>query len=168
MRRSARPRCGWPVSAAPVFVAWMAAWTVACVHAQEAEEPTVLALATPAPDQPGPVAAQPRLSLSLTPPIGRPVGSGFDVGLRWRQQVGGEHMVDITAWRRVEGAQDAMSLIRQRDPVFGARVEMQLKPIRRSGFTVDQRFIGLQLDNGARISLRRKNGAPTLYFRQQF
>jgi hypothetical protein len=65
---------------------------------------------------------------------------------------------------------DALSLIQQRDPVFGARVEFQLTTS-NSRFVSDlreMRFIGLQLDSGAKLGIRRMNGNPTIYYRATF
>jgi hypothetical protein len=111
-----------------------------------------------------------RLGVSVTPALGFTAltAPGQDIGLQWRQPVLNDHRIDITAWRRVhDEPTDALSLIRQRDPTFGARMEFKVGGKRR-GFMADYRFLGLQLDNGARIGLRRKNGNPTLYYRASF
>lgn len=114
--------------------------------------------------------AQP-FSLSVTAPV---AGTSWasrnnpnaDVGMRWRAPLASQQ-VDVIAWRRMGPPTDALSLIEQRDPTFGARVEYQMaKP--RNGLAADLRFIGMQLDNGARIGVRRANGNPTLYYRHQF
>ena len=57
-------------------------------------------------------------------------------------------------------------MIQDREPMFGARVEMRITA--RRSFATELKAIGLQLDNGAKIMLRRKDGNPTLYYRQQF
>ena len=57
-------------------------------------------------------------------------------------------------------------MIQDREPTFGARVEMRITS--RRSFATELKAIGLQLDNGAKIMLRRKDGNPTLYYRQQF
>lgn len=114
---------------------------------------------------------QPRLSLTLGTPMVLPgMGAGpqaLDLGVQWRQPVIQDRHVDITAWRRITPQPDALTLIRQREPVYGARVEFNLKAKKR-GLVADRRFIGLQLDSGARITIRRKNGNPVLYYRAQF
>ena len=107
----------------------------------------------------------PRLALTLTPPVGAPGVEGRELGLRWRQALDGHHAVDITAWQRTP-QRDALSLIRERDPSYGARVELRIAPA-RSRFIADYRFLGLQLDNGGRISLRRKDGRAAITYRQQ-
>ena len=114
--------------------------------------------------------SRPSLSLALVPPLPSSIGpyAGNDIGVQWRSS--GAYPVDITAWRRLPGpnpAPDALSLVQNRQPLYGARVEMKL-PAARSGFVTDLKAIGLQLDNGAKIMLRRKDGNPTLYYRQQF
>jgi hypothetical protein len=75
--------------------------------------------------------------------------------------------VDITAWRRVTPMPDALALVQQQDPVYGARVEMKLKSTSAKTFFADK-FIGLQLDSGARIGIKKSNGNPTIYYRNQF
>ncbi|HYF20002.1 MAG TPA: hypothetical protein VEA40_19200 [Ramlibacter sp.] len=141
----------------------------------EPAEPVLLALAPSADFRTGPVEQElprrpaARLSLTATTPLhtfGAPP-TGLDVGLQWRQPLANNQAVDITAWRRVNQQPDAMSLIEQREPLYGARVEMKIAP-RRSGFTTDYKFIGLQLESGAKIGLRRKDGRPTVYYRAQF
>lgn len=127
----------------------------------------------------------PRIDLSLTPRnshgLGAVVGvSGFnssalplglqpqrpsvDVGLRWSQK-----QVDVTAWRRMTGPDDAYSLIQMQQPVYGARVEMNLGGGKKKGpFALDRGLIGMQLESGARISIKRKNGGPMIYYRTSF
>ena len=64
---------------------------------------------------------------------------------------------------------DALALIQQQQQesnVYGARVEMKLAPASKRLFA--DRFIGLQLDSGARIGLKKSNGNPTIYYRNQF
>jgi hypothetical protein len=108
----------------------------------------------------------PRLSLSAREalPGSAPRGS-VDLGLQWRQPIAGQQ-IDVAAWRRVAPQPDALSLIQQQDTVYGARLEMKLKPAKKN-FLAD-RFIGVQLDSGARIGIRKSNGNPTVYYRNQF
>ena len=117
-------------------------------------------------DRPGHIA--PRLSLSaVIPPIGTALPGSVDVGLQWRQALSAQQTVDITAWRRLAPPADALALVQQQDTVYGARVEMKLKSTSAKTFFADK-FIGLQLDSGARIGLKKSNGNPTLYYRNQF
>jgi hypothetical protein len=125
----------------------------------------------------------PRIDLSLTPaqggfgavvgmsgfsaglqPIGlQPQRTSIDLGLRWSQR-----QIDIMAWRRMNTPDDADSLAQLREPVYGARVEMKLAPARKRGFALDRGFIGFQLESGARISVKRKDGRPMIYYRSSF
>ena len=105
-------------------------------------------------------AAQPLVASSALP-------GSVDVGLQWRQPLSSQRYVDITAWRRVSPAPDALSLIQQQDTVYGARVEMKLSSPSLKRFLSDK-FIGMQLDSGARIGVKRTNGNPTIYYRNQF
>lgn len=133
----------------------------------------------------------PRVDLSVLPPrrsaVGVAVGmSGFappspthqplgmntprptlDLGVHWRHTLDSNQQIDVTAWRRVTEP-DAYTLIQQRQPVYGARVEMNLGKGRKSGFLADKGFIGMQLQSGARISIKRKHGGPMVYYRSQF
>jgi hypothetical protein len=65
-------------------------------------------------------------------------------------------------------ADDDYSLAQMREPVYGARVEMNLAAARKSGFALDRGFLGFQLESGARISVKRKDGRPMIYYRSAF
>lgn len=95
-----------------------------------------------------------------------PQRPSFELGLHWRQRVQSQR-VDITAWRRMNVDDDAYSLVQARQPVYGARFEMKLAAA-KSRFSLDRAFIGLQLESGARISLKRKDGRPMIYYRTTF
>jgi hypothetical protein len=92
-----------------------------------------------------------------------PQAPSFDLGVRWTHK-----QIDVTAWRRVNAADDAYSQIMLRQPVYGARVEMNITPAKPNLFGLDKGFLGMQLESGARISVKRKNGGPMLYYRQTF
>ncbi|NML45503.1 hypothetical protein HHL11_17250 [Ramlibacter sp. G-1-2-2] len=95
-------------------------------------------------------------------------GPSMDLGLRWRQLVQSKQ-VDVTAWRRMSNDADAYTLIQQsQQPVYGARVEMKIDEGRKSGFTAASNFLGFQMESGARISVRRSDGRPMVYYRQAF
>jgi hypothetical protein len=134
----------------------------------------------------------PRIDLSLLPARGTAVGpmvgmNGFsapsglqppatganrpslDLGLHFRHTTDSSRQFDLTAWKRVNAEQtDAYTLIQQRQPVYGARVEMKLSPARKTPLLADRGFIGLQLQSGARISIKRKDGKPMVYYRTAF
>ena len=131
----------------------------------------------------------PRVDLSLTPltasgsGLGAVVGlaspsslgapglqprTSVDLGLRWTQRLQSQHRIDITAWRRMNMPDDAYSLVQMREPVYGARVEMNLSGGRKSGLLFDTGFIGMQLEGGARITVKRKDGRPMVYYRTTF
>jgi hypothetical protein len=100
-----------------------------------------------------------------------PSTGSVDLGIRWSQRLNAQQQIDVTAWRRMNNSdQDAYSLIqRQQQPVYGARVEMNLADTSsKAGLKADLRFIGLQLEGGARISVKRKNGGPMVYYRTSF
>jgi hypothetical protein len=141
------------------------AW--ACLAAGAAcaqQEPVNVALADDVP-----MRQAPRLSLSaVVPPVGTALPGSVDVGLQWRQALSRQQTVDITAWRRLAPPPDALSLVQQQDPVYGARVEMKLKSASGAKSFFADKFIGLQLDSGARIGLKKSNGNPTIYYRNQF
>jgi hypothetical protein len=102
-------------------------------------------------------------------PLGlQPQRPSVDLGVRWTQRLQSQQ-IDITAWRRMSNDDDAYSLVQLRQPVYGARVEMDLAAGRKSGFAADiSGFVGLQLESGARISVKRKDGRPMVYYRTTF
>ena len=106
-------------------------------------------------------------SYGLNPPQ-----ASVDLGVRWIQRLNSQRQIDVTAWRRMMMEQDAYSLIqRQQQPVYAARVEMNLaKHSGKAGLSADlgSRFIGMQLESGGRISIKRKNGGAMLYYRTAF
>ncbi len=91
----------------------------------------------------------------------------MDLGLRWRQMVYSKQ-VDVTAWRRMTTDDDAYSLIQQRQPMYGARVEMNLGDGNKSRLNAIGGFLGFQLESGAKISVKRKDGRPMVYYRTAF
>jgi len=109
-----------------------------------------------------------RLSFSaVVPPVGTALPGSVDVGVQWRQPLLRQQMVDISAWHRIQPPSDALGLVQQREPVFGARIEMKLTSPSLKNYFAD-RFIGMQLDSGARIGIKKSNGNPTIYYRNQF
>jgi hypothetical protein len=94
--------------------------------------------------------------------------SGVNLGLQWRYISDSNRRIDITAWRDLGRPSDALSMVQSREAGYGARVEMQLSGSRSSSLVADRGFIGVQLDSGARISLRRTAGKPMIYYRNKF
>lgn len=109
-----------------------------------------------------------RIGLAPAPfgPRSAPTQS-VDLGLHYRYTLDSNYRVDVTAWRRLMPA-DALTMVQTREPLYGARVEMQLSGRGKSGLVADHRFLGLQLESGARLSLKRRNGGPMIYYRQKF
>ncbi len=114
------------------------------------------------------------LSVGMTSPqgysfsAGGPIGGpSVDLGLRWRYTLDTNYRVDVIAWRRLMPA-DALTLVQLHEPSYGARVEMQIGSSPKSRFVADRGFLGLQLESGARVSLRRSGGKPMLYYRTRF
>ena len=93
--------------------------------------------------------------------------TGAYLGLQWRYLLDNKRRIDITAWRELGRANDALALAQSRDAGYGARVEMQLSGS-RTPFVADRGFVGVQLDGGARITLRRSAGKPMVYYRSRF
>jgi hypothetical protein len=97
--------------------------------------------------------------------VGAP--TSVDLGLHWRYAPDGTSRIDVTAWRRVVPA-DALTLVQIEQPSYGARVEMRVSPVQKTGFVADRGFIGFQLEGGARVTLRRNGGKPMIYYRTTF
>lgn len=92
----------------------------------------------------------------------------LDLGLRWRYTLDGNYRIDVTAWRRLMPP-DALTLVQTREPSYGARVEMSLGGgLPKSGLVADRGFVGLQLESGARVTLKRSGGKPMIYYRTKF
>lgn len=96
-----------------------------------------------------------------------PEVTGVNLGLQWRYILNSNRRIDITAWRDVGRPNDALSLIRSQDAGYGARVEMQISG-RGMPLVAERGFIGVQLDGGARISVKRSAGRPMVYYRNKF
>ncbi len=94
--------------------------------------------------------------------------TAVDLGLTWRYTTDGNYRFDVSAWRRLMPA-DALTLIQTRAPSYGARVEMRLGgDVPKRGFVAERGFLGLQLESGARVTLRRSGGKPMVYYRAKF
>jgi len=116
--------------------------------------------------------------LSLSPgsaPISAAPGFGAtgaapsaSLGVHWRYTLDSNYRVDVTAWKRITPEPDAYALTQMQRPRYGARVEMPLSPAQQSGLVADRGFVGMQLDSGARISVKRSGGRPMLYYRNKF
>ncbi|MDB5873789.1 MAG: hypothetical protein JWQ07_3231 [Ramlibacter sp.] len=116
------------------------------------------------------------LSLGMTSPDSTSLGSAprtglqptVDLGLHWRYTLDSNYRFDVTAWRRMVPP-DALTLVQTREASYGARVEMQLgHSVPKSGFNIERGFIGLQLESGARVTLKRSGGKPMMYYRSKF
>jgi len=94
--------------------------------------------------------------------------TAVDLGVRWTQRLQSQRQIDITAWRRLNNPDDAYSMALQRNPTYGARVELNLTPVRKTGLALDRGFVGLQMEGGARITIKRKDGRPMVYYRTTF
>jgi hypothetical protein len=88
-------------------------------------------------------------------------------GLHWRYTLDSNYRIDVTAWRRLVPP-DALTLVQLHEPSYGARVEMQISAVPKSGFVAERGFIGFQLESGARVTLRRSGGKPMIYYRTRF
>jgi hypothetical protein len=107
---------------------------------------------------------------AMLPGFGPRAGAGtsVDLGLHWRYTMDGQYRVDVTAWRRMMPP-DALTLIQAREPSYGARVEMRItRSPPRNGLVAERGFIGLQLESGARVTLKRSGGKPMVYYRSKF
>ncbi|MFC5497481.1 hypothetical protein ACFPOE_08045 [Caenimonas terrae] len=93
--------------------------------------------------------------------------AGVNLGLQYRYIIDNNRRVDITAWREMNRPNDALAMIQSRDAGYGARVEMQLSGA-HSPLVAERGFVGMQLDGGARITVKRSMGRPMVYYRNQF
>jgi len=91
----------------------------------------------------------------------------LDLGFRWRHTTDGNWRFDVSAWRKVVPP-DAVAMIDARDAGYGARVEMHMGAMPKNGFIADRGFLGLQLEGGGRLGVRRAFGGPMLYYRSNF
>ena len=114
------------------------------------------------------------LALGLTSKEGtglRLAGSGaapaLDLGLHWRYTLDAQYRIDVTAWRRMTPP-DAAMLAHGRQAAYGARFEMQVKSLPSRRLVADRGFLGLQLESGARITVKRRHGGPMFYYRAKF
>lgn len=94
--------------------------------------------------------------------------TSVDLGLHWRHTLDGDYRLDVTAWRRMVPP-DALTLVQTREPSYGARVEMRIgRGAPRNGLVAERGFVGLQLESGARVTLKRSGGKPMVYYRTKF
>jgi hypothetical protein len=116
------------------------------------------------------------LSLGMTSPDGLGLApfaprngptQSVDLGLHWRYTLDSNYRVDVTAWRRLVPP-DALTMVQTHEPTYGARVEMQLGSGGKRGLVADRGFLGLQLESGARLTLKRSGGKPMVYYRSKF
>lgn len=96
--------------------------------------------------------------------------AAMDLGLRWRWALDGGGRIDMSASRRMAPPQqDALSMIENsQQGLYRASIEMRFATARSRGITPEFGAIGMQLDSGARLSLRTKRGKPMLYYRSRF
>lgn len=96
-----------------------------------------------------------------------PQRPSLDLGLHYRHALPSSRQIDVTAYRRVNA--ESVALAQDEPPVYGARVELGLKPsTHKAGIPADRSFIGMQLQGGARVSIKRKYGGPMVYYRNTF
>ncbi|HWI80548.1 hypothetical protein [Ramlibacter sp.] len=94
-------------------------------------------------------------------------GTAVDLGFHWRYTLDGQYRIDVTGWRRMTPG-DAATLAQTQQPGYGARLEMQMKSLPSRGLVAERGFLGLQLESGARITVRRSGGRPMFYYRTKF
>jgi hypothetical protein len=65
------------------------------------------------------------------------------------------------------GRADTLGLVHQKN-IDDGDAALDRREFDRGNLYSNQRFIGIHLNGGARLGLRRKNGAPALIYRDQF
>ncbi len=93
--------------------------------------------------------------------------TAVDLGVHWRTMPDSQYRIDVTAWRRMTPP-DAATLVHERQGTYGARFEMQVKSLPSRRLVADRGFLGLQLESGARITVKRRHGGPMIYYRAKF
>jgi hypothetical protein len=96
-----------------------------------------------------------------------PQHPSVDLGVHWSHRLRNQR-IDVMAWRRMTFEDDAYTMVQLNQPVYGARLELNLKPVRKAGLSITHGFIGVQLQSGARITVKRSHGTPMVYYRSQF
>lgn len=99
----------------------------------------------------------------LMAPLGKPLVTGVDLGLRWRTEFSRTSRLDWSAWRRAGTQTDPLGLAS--DPLYGTSVEMQFDAPTTFGFAPKQSAIGLQINSGGTTL---KGNQSTLYYRARF
>lgn len=98
---------------------------------------------------------------------GSATAPAVDLGLHWRYTLDTQYRIDVTAWRRMTPP-DAAMLAHERQAAYGARFEMRIKSLPSRRLVADRGFLGLQLESGARITVKRRHGGPMFYYRATF
>lgn len=107
------------------------------------------------------------LGLDVNAPAVHGPQRGTDLSLRWRTVLPGGEWLHVSAWHALVPASAAAGLASSA-PTMGTRLELHLKPAPVFGFMAEARAIGLQLDGGAKITLKRRNGGLMVQYRMQF
>lgn len=108
------------------------------------------------------LSSPPSATAAAATPQGLQPRTAVDMGLRYTQG-----QVDVTGWRRMNAAEGAQAVVDPMEPVYGARVEMNLGS-RKGPFAFEKGFLGLQMEGGGRITVKRKNGGAMVYYRNNF
>lgn len=108
------------------------------------------------------LSSPPSATAAAATPQGLQPRTSVDMGLRYTQG-----QVDVTGWRRMNAVENAYAVVDQIEPQYGARVEMNLGS-RKGPFAFEKGFLGLQMEGGGRITVKRKNGGAMVYYRNNF
>jgi hypothetical protein len=120
----------------------------------------------------------PRIDMALLSPLAAPSAdpaqlarqaqgiapnSPLNLGLQWRRQPAGGFSVQATVWRRI--SLDARPAGAPAEPIYGAQLEMELRRDPRASL---RDLLGMQLNNGGRISLKPRRNEVTIYYKVSF